>query len=139
MLQREIGPIESEFSLWEPDRSIPDNGNGEHGFVLQKILRLLLTPSSFSHIITRTKSRVKPPETGGGILADEMGMGKSLSILALVIRTMDGANAWRLGEDSNLKDLAVEGDKTPTPTRATLVLVPSARKTVLSEPLSSHC
>ena len=111
MLQRETGPIEAEFSLWAPDTSVPDNSTGEQGF---------------SHIITKTKSRVKPLETGGGILADEMGMGKSLSILALVIKTLDGANAWRQGEDSTLTELPHEGTEALTPARATLVLVPSA-------------
>jgi hypothetical protein len=56
-----------------------------------------------------------------------MGMGKSLSILALVIKTLDGANTWRLGEDSSLNELVEEGGQTLTPSRATLVLVPSAR------------
>ncbi|KAJ9616537.1 hypothetical protein H2200_000256 [Cladophialophora chaetospira] len=111
MLQRETGPIEAEFSLWEPDTSVPDNTTGEQGF---------------SHIITKTKSRMKPPETGGGILADEMGMGKSLSILALVLKTLDGATAWQQREDSTLAELPVEGSQALTPTRATLVLVPSA-------------
>jgi SNF2 family DNA or RNA helicase len=36
----------------------------------------------------------EPSETGGGILADEMGMGKSLSILALILRTLDFAHEW---------------------------------------------
>ena len=31
MLQREVGPIESEFSLWAPDTSIPNNNDGEQG------------------------------------------------------------------------------------------------------------
>lgn len=33
-------------------------------------------------------------ETGGGILADEMGMGKSLSILSLLARTLGSARDW---------------------------------------------
>ena len=111
MMQREVGPIESDFSLWEPDNSVPDNANGDQGF---------------SHVITKTKCRVKPPEIGGGILADEMGMGKSLSILALVMKTLDGANTWRLGEDASFSDLAVEDGQVLKPSRATLVLVPSA-------------
>ncbi len=57
-------------------------------------------------------------------------MGKSLSILALVIKTLDGASAWRHGEDSSLTDLSTEGDQALKPTRATLVLVPSACKLI---------
>jgi len=37
---------------------------------------------------------VEPNEIGGGILADEMGMGKTLSILALVLRTLSAAHEW---------------------------------------------
>ncbi|KIW70325.1 hypothetical protein, variant 1 [Phialophora macrospora] len=106
MLQREMGPIPLEFSLWEPD----DAGGGE----------------GFSHVITKAKSRLKPSETGGGILADEMGMGKSLSILALVTKTLDAAQAWQQGSDDALRGLSTERISELTPSRATLVLVPSA-------------
>jgi hypothetical protein len=62
-------------------------------------------------------------ERGGGILSDEMGMGKSLSILSLVARTLDSSAAWT-GEDHALADH-------PNPKRrmrATLIVVSSARK-----------
>jgi SNF2 family DNA or RNA helicase len=37
---------------------------------------------------------MRPEEKGGGILADEMGMGKTLSILALIIKTVESAHEW---------------------------------------------
>lgn len=80
----------------------------------------------FSHVITKSKCRVKPPETGGGILADEMGMGKSLSILALIMKTLDGAHTWQCGDDTALADLRTDEGPELTPSRATLILVPSA-------------
>jgi len=45
------------------------------------------------------KAMVEPNETGGGILADEMGMGKTLSILALVLRTLSAAHDWAIRVD----------------------------------------
>ena len=38
-------------------------------------------------MITGEKSLVRPRECRGGILADEMGMGKSLSLIALIMHT----------------------------------------------------
>lgn len=74
MMQREAGPVPPEFSLW---RSVESNGR-----------------QYFRHVITRTESSSPPMETGGGILADEMGMGKSLSILSLLARTLGSARDW---------------------------------------------
>ena len=58
------------------------------------------------------------------MLADEMGMGKSLAVLALVIRTLDRAREWAAGH---------RHDEHPHSTahaysHSTLVVVPSARK-----------
>jgi SNF2 family DNA or RNA helicase len=88
----------------------------------------LILGLSFSHVITKAKSTERPLETGGGILADEMGMGKSLSVLALITKTLDSADAWQQGGDDTLADLIADSLSTLTPSRATLVLVPSARK-----------
>jgi len=62
-------------------------------------------------------------ETGGGILADEMGMGKSLSMLALITKTLESADLWAHGQN---KDIS-ESQTTQKRSRATLVIVPSAR------------
>lgn len=74
----------------------------------------------FLHEITKTRIAIQP-ETGGGILADEMGMGKTLSVLALAMNTKDEAKTWMQKPDM---DVSPENYKTRTP--ATLVLVPSA-------------
>ncbi|KAK0761340.1 hypothetical protein N5P37_006289 [Trichoderma harzianum] len=70
MLERESGHIDDTYRLWEP---IPvEGGNTE-----------------YRHKITRAKIRtgIQPIEKGGGILADEMGMGKTLSILLTMEET----------------------------------------------------
>ncbi|KAF1933634.1 uncharacterized protein M421DRAFT_415980 [Didymella exigua CBS 183.55] len=49
--------------------------------------------NSFRHSITRV-GRLYQIETGGGILTDEMGMGKTSSVLALILRTLAFAHSW---------------------------------------------
>ncbi|KAL2881818.1 hypothetical protein SGCOL_002975 [Colletotrichum sp. CLE4] len=75
----------------------------------------------YRHKITNVKQKIQPDERGGGILADEMGMGKSLSILSLIVKTLDDARIWAIDEDMNgekNKDLHYSG--------STLVVVSSA-------------
>ena len=48
----------------------------------------------FFNVITGQTQRQPPPETRGGILADMMGLGKTLSILSLVAGTKDEALAY---------------------------------------------
>jgi SWI/SNF-related matrix-associated actin-dependent regulator of chromatin subfamily A3 len=74
MAQRESGPIPERYRLWQPSEV-----EGQ---------------PCFRHAITNKSSHLEYPEIGGGILADEMGMGKTLSILALMLRTVDAAHCW---------------------------------------------
>ena len=48
----------------------------------------------YFNVITGKEEREKPPEVLGGILADMMGLGKTLSILSLVVGTLADAQAW---------------------------------------------
>jgi len=72
-------------------------------------------------VVTKARSR-NQEETSGGILADEMGMGKTLSVLALIVKTLEDAKRWIdlddtiLSAGSNLKQ-----NHSP----ATLIIVPS--------------
>lgn len=52
----------------------------------------------YSNVITGHNQRQPPPETRGGILADMMGLGKTLSILALVSSSVEDAQAWANSE-----------------------------------------
>ena len=100
MMQRETGAISTEYCLWQ-ETAIDDE-------------------QCFRHSITGRKEYEQPDESGGGILADEMGMGKSLTTLALIMKTMDEASQW-IGNaaDTGPDDLAKEQS------RATLIIVPS--------------
>ena len=71
--------------------------------------------------MTKARNRTLDPETGGGILADEMGMGKSLSTLALITKTLDKATDW-----VNEKKANPDPHSRLKPCRGTLVVVPSA-------------
>lgn len=56
------------------------------------------------------------------MLADEMGMGKSLSILSLIIRTLDTARDWASSQDKS----DTPGAQVNQTSRATLIIVSSA-------------
>jgi hypothetical protein len=92
---------------------VEDNSNGNYN-----------NYSRYQHAITKAKTRIQHLETGGGILADEMGMGKSLSILALITKSLENGSDWAHHEKSNFS-----ADNTPERrSRATLIIVPSAGK-----------
>jgi SNF2 family DNA or RNA helicase len=69
---------------------------------------------------------LEPTETGGGILADEMGMGKSLSILALIVRTLDASHEWMMQPDMLASNL--EAWRPRQRSRATLIVASSDRE-----------
>lgn len=75
---------------------------------------------------------MKQKETGGGILADEMGMGKTLSILALVIRTLEPAQEWACAHTHSVNGDFIGGlHMNPTDvgrSKATLIIASSDRK-----------
>ncbi|RYP79133.1 hypothetical protein DL771_000111 [Monosporascus sp. 5C6A] len=102
MLERESGHINDKYRLWKT--VILEDGKEE-----------------YRHRITKAKRDIKPDERGGGILADEMGMGKSLSILALITKTLNDGQEWAQQQNGS-----VEGKKAPKYSRSTLVVVSSA-------------
>ena len=48
----------------------------------------------YYNVVTNLLQRERPPPALGGILADMMGLGKTLSILSLLTTTLDQAAAW---------------------------------------------
>ncbi|RKL48735.1 hypothetical protein BFJ72_g1632 [Fusarium proliferatum] len=84
MLDRESGHINEKYRLWEEVK---------HGDVKVQ----------YRHKITKRRKDMRPEEKGGGILADDMGMGKSLSILALIMKTLDKGQEWAEGENAEHK------------------------------------
>ncbi|CAF3557385.1 unnamed protein product [Fusarium graminearum] len=101
MLERESGHINDKYRLW---KEIIQDGRVQ-----------------YRHRITKRRRDTRPEEKGGGILADDMGMGKSLSILALVMKTLDNGQEW-----ANLKNAEHKGRKTTRFSRSTLVVVSAA-------------
>ncbi|RHZ55951.1 hypothetical protein CDV55_101568 [Aspergillus turcosus] len=108
MTQRETGCISADYRLWQP--------------------KLIDGEQWFCHVITHTQQRERPDESGGGILADEMGMGKSLTTLVLIGKTMGDARQW-VEHKKHLPGASLA----ETPCRATLVIVPSRVNTWLRE------
>lgn len=70
--------------------------------------------------MTAAERRDRPYEPASGILADDMGLGKTLSAIALVLTSKNRAEKFAVEED--VKQVT---HGTVTPTRATLVVVPS--------------
>ncbi|KAH8802968.1 SNF2 family N-terminal domain-containing protein [Xylogone sp. PMI_703] len=101
MLERETGQINNRYRLW----------------VLEEGMEV------YRHKITKTKAKhgIQPDERGGGILADEMGMGKSLSILALIVKTLDDGKEW---VEHHID--GIEGKEALKHSHSTLIVVPSA-------------
>lgn len=58
---------------------------------------------------------------GGGVLADEMGMGKSLSTLALIVQTLESGHRW-VEEKRNEEHTS---GKVKRHSHSTLIIVPS--------------
>ena len=78
---------------------------------------------SYYNVITGTEERTKPPEVLGGILADMMGLGKTLSMLSLVVGSLEQAEQW--GEQPAPER---DGDK---------ILIRNSKTTLLVCPLST--
>ncbi|KAF5633623.1 helicase-like transcription factor [Fusarium sp. NRRL 52700] len=102
MLERESGHINEKYRLWEKI----EHGDGK---------------VQYRHRITKRRRDIRPEEKGGGILADDMGMGKSLSILALIMKTLDNGKDW--AEEKNEEHKSRKSLKF---SRSTLVVVSGA-------------
>ncbi|KAH8164314.1 hypothetical protein CIB48_g3945 [Xylaria polymorpha] len=72
--------------IFAPNGKTPDSfWQSQYGLHGQRLYRNVITGQVYDR---------KPPETFGGILADMMGLGKTLSILSLVATTADEAENW---------------------------------------------
>ena len=83
---------------------------------------------SYQHIITGSKSR-DPQDTYGGVLADDMGLGKSLVMLSAIAGSLDPALTYA-------KALTSAPGSTDDPViaaKSTLLVVPSTCKIVRSK------
>ncbi|GAP84855.2 putative transcription termination factor 2 protein [Rosellinia necatrix] len=99
----------------------------------------------YRNVITGQVQPQKPPETFGGILADMMGLGKTLSILSLVATTLQEAEEWSKKDpiQPQAPQLKKKGDPSrqfDVPAPAPLQLTPlkrNGRATLLVCPLST--
>lgn len=76
---------------------------------------------SYQNVITNSKRRDEP-EMLGGLLADDMGLGKSLIIIAAILSTIQSAVTFT----AKAFTFASQTVHEIVPSKATLILVPSA-------------
>jgi SNF2 family DNA or RNA helicase len=98
---------------------------------------------TYLNIITGQEEHKKPPQVLGGILADMMGLGKTLSILSLVMSTVDdAAQEWEKlqpcsQDDRDLCPVRKSKGKAALPKIEQTPLVLNAKTTLLLCPLST--
>jgi hypothetical protein len=92
--------------------------------------RLILIPqtSSFEHAISAQPRSSQPPICAGGILADVMGLGKTLTMVSAVVHSLEDAASFEYMDTTAETDAHLLYS-----TRATLVVLPQARK--FSQPI----
>ncbi|KAI9696843.1 MAG: hypothetical protein M1836_005205 [Candelina mexicana] len=111
MMKREEGRV---YSTTEEDK--------------KSLWRLHIRPNGqrmYYNVITGQEERKKPPEVLGGILADMMGLGKTLSILSLIVSTLDESQSW------------AEERPPPQQTPEDVPLLRNSKTTLLVSPLST--
>ena len=74
---------------------------------------------SFVHMITQEERAERPYEARGGLLADTMGTGKSLTLLAVLMHTLDEARIH------SCQEMDFYGEKRPR-SGATLIIAPKS-------------
>lgn len=125
------------------------NKEKEHDFTAEKGSGSLWRPvvgssgqKAFYNVITGQEERHSPPQVLGGILADMMGLGKTLSILALVVSTLSDSAEWArrnpcvpdgVEEDYNQN----RKGKTAPPKVMKTSLIRNVKTTLLISPLST--
>lgn len=106
----------------------------------------------FSNVITGHTQKPPPQDTRGGILADMMGLGKTLSILSLIASTTDAAHAWQLSDPTQVPNHEIHHERNNVlgsqPTlgltnvtrnvKSTLIVCPLSTVTNWEEQLKQH-
>ena len=76
--------------------------------------------SSYQHLISGVKSRTLD-DAKGGILADDMGLGKSLVMISTIAGSLERAHTFSTSEKNSL----VPGNRPVVASKATLIIAPS--------------
>ena len=83
----------------------------------------MLQPTSGAEVAILGSTRPsRPHEASGGILANEMGLGKTLTVIAAVIRSIDLAISF---SKSRERGTAILDTRTKVATKSTLIIAPS--------------
>ena len=88
----------------------------------------------YYNIITGKEEHSKPPEVLGGILADMMGLGKTLSILSLIVGSLEEAEQWgqQLSPEMDGEKALIRNSKT------TLLVCPLSTVANWEEQIANH-
>ena len=89
---------------------------------------LTCSGNSHQHIITGAMN-ASPEDSFGGILADDMGLGKSLSMISAIVASKDHALKFACFHELGAQPVA----KQVVASKATLIVVPSACKLSLTD------
>jgi SNF2 family DNA or RNA helicase len=111
---------------------------GENEADNSSLWRLKIGPNgqkSYFNVITGEEERYSPPQVLGGILADMMGLGKTLSILSLIVSSLEDSRVWRWRQPP-----PPEEDETPLKINAKTTLLVSPLSTIANweEQISQH-
>jgi SNF2 family DNA or RNA helicase len=82
MLQREVGQQYggSQDDLWVKETS----EFGHTMWVVRQYINNYSNPFRYTNTITEMSQSGEPPDSRGGLLADQMGLGKSLTMISLI-------------------------------------------------------
>ncbi|KAF2996999.1 hypothetical protein E8E14_002613 [Neopestalotiopsis sp. 37M] len=108
ILRRETGDLPADLTMWRETED--DDGD-----------------TVYQHIITGSR-RPQIAEAKGGILADDMGLGKSIVSLSVIAASFD--RALEFGKRTDSERFAQPNRKR---SKATLIIVPSSRKLPIAE------
>ena len=92
--------------------------------------------SIYVNIITGREERSRPSKVRGGILADMMGLGKTLSILSLIVGSMEDASKW--AKISPTPPVTTEGVTLKRNSKATLLVAPLSVVSNWEEQIQAH-
>jgi SNF2-related domain len=117
MLLREAENVSDELTLWDCRTVRGRNVYEPSAYELQALTEL----TRYTHKVTGFTTLEKIVECRGGLLADDMGMGKSLSVLTLIVQTEQESK-----EFCHSASLSDDTELCQPHSRATLIITPKS-------------